>query len=43
MAVSANPSQTPSGMTAFIKKYPRTSGTIGNIAFGAAQSALERK
>ena len=43
MAVSANPSQTPSGMTAFIKKYPRTTGIIGNLAFGAAQSALERK
>ena len=43
MANSANPSQTPSGMTAFIKKYPRTSGIIGNIAFGAAQNALERK
>lgn len=43
MANSANPSQTPSGMTTFIKKYPRTSGIIGNIAFGAAQNALERK
>lgn len=43
MANSANPSQTPSGMAAFIKKYPRTSGIIGNIAFGAAQNALERK
>ena len=43
MANSANPSQTSSGMTAFIKKYPRTSGIIGNLAFGAAQSALERK
>lgn len=43
MAVSANPSQTPSGMTAFIKKYPRTSGIIGNVAFSAAQNALERK
>ena len=43
MANSANPSQTPSGMAAFIKKYPRTSGIIGNLAVGAAQSALERK
>ena len=43
MANSANPSQTPSGMTSFIKKYPRTSGIIGNVAFGAAQNALERK
>ena len=43
MANSANPSQTPSGITAFIKKYPRTSGIIGNAAFGAAQNALERK
>lgn len=43
MANSANPSQTPSGMAAFIKKYPRTSGIIGNVAFGAAQNALERK
>ena len=43
MANSANPSQTPSGMTAFIKKYPRTSGIIGNVAFSAAQNALERK
>ena len=43
MANSANPSQTPSGMASFIKKYPRTSGIIGNIAFGAAQNALERK
>ena len=43
MANSANPSQTPSGMTAFIKKYPRTTGIVGNIAFGAAQNALERK
>ena len=43
MANSANPSQTPSGMASFIKKYPRTSGLIGNVAFGAAQNALERK
>ena len=43
MANSANPSQTPSGMTAFIKKYPRTSGIVGNVAFSAAQNALERK
>ena len=43
MANSANPSQTPSGMTAFIKKYPRTTGIIGNVAFGAAQNALERQ
>ena len=43
MANSANPSQTPSGMASFIKKYPRTSGIIGNVAFGAAQNALERK
>ena len=43
MANSANPAQTPSGMTSFIKKYPRTSGIIGNVAFGAAQNALERK
>ena len=43
MANSANPSQTPSRMAAFIKKYPRASGTIGNLAFGAAQNALERK
>ena len=27
----------------FIKKYPRTTGIIGNIALGAAQTALERK
>ena len=43
MANSANPSQTPSGMVSFIKKYPRTSGIIGNAAFGAAQNAIERK
>ena len=43
MANSANPSQTPSGMTDFIKKYPRTTGIIGNVAFSAAQNALERK
>ena len=43
MANSANPPQTPSGMASFIKKYPRISGTIGNLAFGAAQNALERK
>ena len=43
MANSANPSQTPSGMASFIKKYPRTTGIIGNVAFGAAQNALERK
>lgn len=43
MVNSANPSQTPSGMAAFIKKYPRISGTIGNVAFGAAQNALERE
>ena len=43
MANSANPSQTPSRMTAFIKKYPRASGIIGNLAFGAAQNALERE
>lgn len=43
MANSANPSQTPSGMADFIKKYPRTTGIIGNVAFSAAQNALERK
>ena len=43
MANSANPSQTPSGMASFIKKYPRTTGIVGNVAFGAAQNALERK
>lgn len=43
MANSANPSQTPSGMASFIKKYPRTTGLVGNVAFGAAQNALERK
>lgn len=43
MANSANPSQTPSGMTTFIKKYPKASGIIGNVAFGAAQNALERQ
>ena len=43
MANSANPAQTPSGMTSFIKKYPRTSGIIGNVALGAAQNAFERK
>ena len=43
MANSANPSQTPSRMTALIKKYPKTSGIIGNLAFGAAQTALERE
>lgn len=43
MANSANPSQTPSGMASFIKKYPRISGTIGNLAVGAAQNAFERK
>ena len=43
MANSANPSQAPSGMAAFIKKYPRTTGLVGNVAFGAAQNALERK
>ena len=38
-----NAQPTPNRVTSFIKKYPRTSGIIGNIAFGAAQNALERK
>ena len=43
------PTPTPTTTTApvttesFIKKYPRTTGIIGNIALGAAQTALERK
>lgn len=27
----------------FAEKYPRTTGIVGNVAFGAAQNALERK
>lgn len=27
----------------FADKYPRTTGLVGNVAFGAAQNALERK
>ena len=27
----------------FADKYPRTTGIVGNVAFGAAQNALERK
>lgn len=34
---------TPNKLTSIVTKYPRTSGIIGNIAFGAAQNALERK
>lgn len=30
-------------VVSFIKKYPRTSGIIGNAAFGAAQSYVENK
>ena len=33
----------PATTESFFKKYPRTTGIIGNIAFGAAQNALERK
>lgn len=33
----------PNRVTAFIKKYPRTSGIIGNAAFGFAQNAIENK
>ena len=41
---TANPTTTaPATTESFFKKYPRTSGIIGNIAFGAAQNALERK
>ena len=40
---ASNTQSTPNRVTSFIKKYPRTSGIIGNIAFGAAQNALERK
>ena len=42
---TANPTTTttPATTESFIKKYPRTTGIIGNIAFGAAQNALERK
>lgn len=34
---------TPNRGVALIKKYPKTSGIIGNIAFGAGQNYLERK
>lgn len=40
---ASNAQPTPNRVTSFIKKYPRTTGIIGNIAFGAAQNALERK
>lgn len=40
---ASNIQPTPNRVTSFIKKYPRTSGIIGNAAFGAAQNALERK
>lgn len=41
---TANPTTTaPATTESFFKKYPRTTGIIGNIAFGAAQNALERK
>lgn len=44
MASSANPTTTaPVTTESFIKKYPRTSGIIGNIAFGAGQNFLESK
>ena len=50
MASSANPANPTTTTTtapvttdSFIKKYPRATGIIGNIAFGAAQNALERK
>lgn len=34
---------TPNRVTALIKKYPRTSGIVGNLAFSAGQNYLERK
>lgn len=47
MANSANPANptttAPVTTDSFIKKYPRTAGIIGNIAFGAGQNFLERK
>lgn len=42
-ANSANPTTAPVTTESFIKKYPRTSGLVGNIALGAAQSAIENK
>lgn len=38
-----NPQPTPNRVTALIKKYPKTSGIVGNLAFGAGQNFLERK
>lgn len=42
-ANSANTTTAPVTTESFIKKYPRTSGLVGNIALGAAQSAIENK
>ena len=33
----------PNRVTALVKKYPRTSGILGNAAFGLAQTAIENK
>ena len=33
----------PNRVTDLVKKYPRTSGLLGNAAFGLAQSAVENK
>lgn len=40
---ASNPQPASNKGISFIKKYPRTSGIIGNVAFGAAQNAIERK
>lgn len=42
-ANSANPTAAPVTTESFIKKYPRTSGLVGNAALGAAQSYVENK
>lgn len=40
---NTQPASNTQSAVSFIKKYPRTSGIIGNAAFSAAQNALERK
>lgn len=42
-ASDTKPASNTQPAESFIKKYPRTSGIIGNIAFGAAQNALEKE
>lgn len=41
--LNTQPASNTQSALSFIKKYPRTTGIIGNAAFGFAQNALEKK